>query len=635
MPAARALIVTAPSNTDMKKLNHTQKIRLVRILISAVLWSVLALWNPEGILALLYVLPYLISGYDVLYGALRNILKGHVFDENFLMTIATIGAFGCGEYPEGVMVMVLYQLGELFQSIAVGRSRDSISALMELCPEEARVLREGESILASPEEVMPGDLVEVWPGEKIPLDGIVTGGESTLDTSPLTGESMPRSLTAGSEVYSGCVNLSGVIRVQVTKTAEESSAAKIIEMMESATEKKAKTEQFITRFARVYTPSVCIAALTLAVIPSLITKQWSVWLYRAMTFLVISCPCALVISVPLTFFGGIGMASRKGILVKSGSDIEKLAKVDLMAFDKTGTLTSGSFQVASVRPRVGSADELLEKAAYAEAASSHPIARSIVNAYGKPMDEANVTGRQEQAGHGVQVDLNGKRILVGNRRLLLTHGISDVPDGTEDTTVYVAEDGCYLGEIRCQDKVKPEAPETLKNLRALGVKKLVMLTGDSASVAERVGKALGLDEVHAGLLPEDKLEKMEQLLLENSSGVTCYAGDGVNDAPVLRRCDLGVAMGAMGTDAAIEAADVVLMEDDLQKLPEAMGIAKKTMKIAKENIVFALSVKLLIMLLGAVGFANMYLAVFADVGVAVLAILNACRLMRWDGEVSG
>lgn len=618
----------------MKNLNHSQIIRLVRILFSAVLWGVLALWDPEGLWGLFYVIPYLVSGYDVLYEALKNILKGHVFDENFLMTIATIGAFGCGEYPEGVMVMVLYQLGELFQSVAVGRSRDSISALMELCPEEARVLREGETELVSPDEVMPGDRVEVWPGEKVPLDGIVLSGESTLDTSPLTGESMPRVLVAGAEVYSGCVNLSGVIQIQVTKAAEESSAARIIEMMEEATEKKAKTEQFITRFARVYTPAVCLAALVLAVAPSLVTGHWQTWLYRAMTFLVISCPCALVISVPLTFFGGIGMASRKGILVKSGGDIEKLAKVSTVAFDKTGTLTSGGFQVVAVLPEQGTKEQLLEKAAYAEAASNHPIARSIVKAYGSPVDESKVTCRQEQAGHGVSVILQGKTVLVGNRRFLLSHEIQGLPEDSGDTTVFVSEGNCYLGKICCQDTVKPETPAALESLRAMGVTRLVMLTGDAKKVADRVGTTLGLDAVYAELLPEDKLNEMEKLLLGNASGVTCYAGDGVNDAPVLRRADLGIAMGAMGTDAAIEAADVVLMEDDLRRLPEAMGIARRTMRIAKENIVFALSVKLLVMLLGALGFANMYLAVFADVGVAVLAILNACRLMRWDRKAS-
>ena len=616
----------------MKKLTKNQKVILGRVVLSAACWVVIALMQVEGLWGLLYLIPYLIAGYDVLYEAFRNILRGQVFDEDFLMCIATIGAFGCGEYPEGVMVMVLFQLGELFQDIAVGRSRDSIAAMMALCPDEARVLRNGEREIVDPEEVEVGETVEVWPGEKVPLDGVVISGESTLDTSPLTGESVPRALEAGEAVFSGCVNLSGVIRVRVTKEAGESSAAKIIEMMESATEKKAKTEQFITRFARVYTPAVCIAAALLAVVPSLFMGSWSQWIYRAMTFLVISCPCALVISVPLTFFGGIGMASRSGILVKSGGDIEKLAGANAFVFDKTGTLTTGSFAVTEVQP-VGITEEaLLEKAAYAESGSNHPIGRSVVLTYGGEFDEKRMTHRQEQAGHGVQCILDGKTVLAGNRKFLLEHQIPDVPEIVSGTTVFVAEEGAYIGLIQCEDGVKSGAKDVLNQLTRLGVKKRAMLTGDDKSVAEKVGQKLGLTEVHSNLLPGDKLNCLEKMLSENTDGTLCYVGDGINDAPVLRRADLGIAMGAMGTDAAIEAADVVLMDDDLRKLPQAMAIARKTMKIAKQNIVFALGVKFLVMLLGALGYANMYLAVFADVGVAVLAILNACRLMGRTGK---
>ncbi len=611
----------------MKRMTKTQKKRLGRILISAALWAVVALAEPEGLWGLLYLVPYFIAGYDVLCDAGRNILHGQIFDENFLMCIATIGAFFCGEYPEGVMVMVLFQLGELFQSIAVGRSRDSIAAMMALCPDEARALREGELTILDPDEVEVGELVEVWPGEKVPLDGVVVTGESTLDTSPLTGESVPRPLGPGAEVYSGCLNLSGTIRVRVTKEAGASSAARILEMMESATEKKAKTEQFITRFARVYTPAVCIGALLLAVIPSLITGAWSQWIYRAMTFLVISCPCALVISVPLTFFGGIGTASRSGILVKSGGDLEKLEQVTAFAFDKTGTLTCGSFSVAELCPVVGTGEELLEKAAYAESSSNHPIGRSIVEAFQKEFDNSRMSDQQEQPGHGVSCMLDGKSVLAGNRRFLLEHDIAGVPESADGTTVFVAEAGVYLGLIRCQDRPKREARDVLAGLERLGVKKRAMLTGDDISAAKPVAEELGLTEVYANLLPGDKLASLETMLEKNPGGTLCYVGDGINDAPVLRRADLGIAMGAMGTDAAIEAADIVLMDDDLRKLPLAIRIARKTMRIARENIVFALGIKFLVMLLGAMGVANMYLAVFADVGVAVLAILNACRLM--------
>ena len=611
----------------MRRLTSAQRWRFWRILVSGGLWLGLELAGPEGWWGLLYLVPYLLAGYDVLLDALRNILHGQIFDENFLMCVATIGAFGCGDYPEGVMVMVLFQLGELFQSVAVGRSRASISAMMELCPDEARVLREGQTQIVDPAEVSVGKTIEIRPGERIPLDARILQGQSAMDASPLTGESVPRPLEPGASVYSGCVNLSGVVLAEVTKPAEESSAARILEMMESATGKKAKTEQFITRFARVYTPLVCGLALLLAVVPSLIMGNWSQWIYRAMTFLVISCPCALVISVPLTFFGGIGRASRSGILVKSGGDLEKLSNTTVMVFDKTGTLTQGRFAVTDLCPVAKSREQLLEKAAYAESASSHPIARSILEAYGKPVDASRITSQREQAGHGVSARVDGRELLAGSRKYLLEHQVSGVPEQGTGTTVFVAEDGTYIGAVYCADQPKPEAEGALKRLRNGGVRELVMLTGDSVPVAREIGARLGLDQVYGGLLPEDKLRHVEALLAKKSGGFLAFVGDGINDAPVLRLSDLGIAMGAMGSDAAIEAADVVLMDDNLNNLPNAVSISRKTMAIARQNIAFALGVKALVMLLGALGMANMWMAVFADVGVAVLCILNACRLM--------
>ena len=611
----------------MKKLTRSQKKRLGRIVVSAVLWALIRVIGPEGLWGLVYLAPYLLAGYDVLWKAVRNIFHGQVFDENFLMCVATIGAFGCGEYPEGVMVMVLYQIGELFQSVAVGRSRDSIAAMMDLCPDEARVLRENGPEIVDPSEVELGETIEVHPGERLPLDGVVLTGESGMDASPLTGESVPRPLFPGEAVFSGCVNLSGVITVQVTRIAEESSAARILGMMESATEKKAKTEQFITRFARVYTPLVCGLALLLAVVPSLFTGDWGEWIYRAMTFLVISCPCALVISVPLTFFGGVGKASRSGILVRSGGDLEKLARVTTMVFDKTGTLTQGRFQVEELSPVGVSEQTLLELAACTESASSHPIALSILQAYGGTVDERRVGERSEQAGHGVSAVVDGERVLAGSRKYLLEHGVTDVPEQHSGTTVFVARSGQYIGAVSCADEPKPEAQAALQRLKAKGVRRLVMLTGDNSKVAQSIASRLGLDEAKGDLLPEDKLQYTEQLLAEKQEGFLAFVGDGINDAPVLRRSDLGIAMGAMGSDAAIEAADVVLMDDDLQKLPKAMTIASQTVSIARQNIVFALGIKILTLLLGALGVANMWMAVFADVGVAVICILNACRLM--------
>lgn len=607
----------------MKKLTKSQKIRLTRIIAAAIIWAVIKVIEPEGAWNLIFLVPYLMAGYDVLLKALRNIKNGQVFDENFLMTIASIGAFCCGEAPEGVMVMVLYQVGELFQNIAVQRSRNSIAALLDLCPDEARVLRNGETEIMDPEDVEIGETFLVYPGERIPLDGVILEGETTINTAPLTGESMPRNAEAGAAVFSGTINLSGVISVESTKLAGESSAARIIELMEEASEKKAKTEQFISRFAKVYTPIVCLAALLLAVIPSIVTGNWSEWIYRAMTFLVISCPCALVISVPMSFFGGIGLASRKGVLVKSGMDLEKLADIRQMVFDKTGTLTSGSFAVTAVIPHSGTEEELLYKAAHAESQSSHPMAKSIVRAYSGIIDSEKISHLTEQAGRGVICEFEGRQLLAGNLRLLRENGV-EADAVAEDSAVYIAEDGTYLGMILCEDIPKAEATDAIAALKKQGVSSFYMLSGDHKTPAEKVGKALGLTAVFSQLLPEEKLSKLETLLSENQP--LAYVGDGINDAPVLCRADVGIAMGAMGSDAAIEAADVVLMDDNLMKLPEAIRIAKQTMVIVKQNIAFALGVKFLVMLLGALGIANMWMAIFADVGVAILCILNAFRL---------
>lgn len=608
---------------DMKKLTGSQKIRLTRIIAAAILWAVIREIEPEGLWSLIYLGPYLIAGYDVCLEALRNIKNGQVFDENFLMTIASVGAFCCGEAPEGVMVMVLYQVGELFQNIAVQRSRNSIAALLDLCPDEARVLRDGETEIMDPEDVEIGETFLVYPGERIPLDGVILEGETTINTAPLTGESMPRNAEVGSDVFSGTINLSGVISVEATKLAGESSAARIIELMEEASEKKAKTEQFISRFAKVYTPIVCVAALLLALIPSIFTGNWAEWVYRAMTFLVISCPCALVISVPMSFFGGIGLASRNGVLVKSGMDLEKLADIRQMVFDKTGTLTSGSFTVTSIVPHAGTAEELLRKAAHAESQSSHPMAKSIVRSYAGIIVSEKISHLTEQAGRGVICEFEGRQLLAGNLRLLRENGV-EAEFLAEDSAVYIAEDGKYLGMILCEDIPKTEAKDAIAGLKEQGVNSFYMLSGDHKAPAEKVGRTLGLTSVFSQLLPEEKLLKLEELLTEKQP--LAYVGDGINDAPVLCRADVGIAMGAMGSDAAIEAADVVLMDDNLMKLTMAIQIAKKTIVIVKQNIVFALGVKFLVMLLGALGFANMWMAIFADVGVAILCIINAFRL---------
>ena len=599
-------------------------------------WSPPAEWLETGyteysygfVRLLIYLIPYLVIGWDVLWKAIRNIKNGQVFDENFLMSVATVGAFGCGEYPEAVAVMLFYQVGELFQSVAVDRSRKSISALMDIRPDYANIERDGELVQVDPEEVSVGDVIVVKAGERVPLDGTVLEGTSSLDTAALTGESLPRDVQAGDEVVSGCVNLTGVLHVKVNKPFGESTVAKILDLVENSSSKKAKAENFITKFARYYTPAVVFAALALAALPPLLGMgPWLMWVQRALNFLVVSCPCALVISIPLSFFGGIGGASKQGILVKGGNYLEALAKADIVVFDKTGTLTKGTFEVTAVHPQQVSEGELLELVALAERFSDHPISRSIQAACQFAPDPNRVTDAKEIAGHGVQAVVDGKTVLAGNQKLMDQFRIS-----FEDTChhvgtiIHVAVDGVYMGHIVISDQVKEGAKETLRDLKAAGVRKTVMLTGDSQAVGQAVAGQLGLDEVHAELLPGDKVDQVERLLQSKGpKEQLVFVGDGINDAPVLSRADIGV---AMGSDAAIEAADIVLMDDDLKKLPVAVRIARKTLRIVRENIVFALTVKFLVLILSAVGVANMWWAVFADVGVSVIAILNSMRMLN-------
>ena len=607
-----------------------QKKVLIRIIAAAVLLIAAALIPVKGLWRLpLFLIPYFIIGWDVLWKAVRNIAHGQVFDENFLMCVATVGALVLGEYAEAVGVMLFYQVGELFQSYAVGKSRQSISQLMDIRPDSANVERDGQIVQVDPEEVAIGDVIVVRPGEKIPLDGVVLEGSSSLDTAALTGESVPRDAAPGDELLSGCVNLTGLLKVRVTKEFGESTVAKILDLVENASSKKAKAENFITKFARYYTPSVVIGAVLLAVIPSLITGAWAVWVHRALIFLVISCPCALVISIPLSFFGGIGGASARGILVKGGNYLELLAKTETVVFDKTGTLTRGVFELSALYPSGGVANEtLLETAALAECHSSHPIAQSLRRAWGRDIDPDRVTGVQEIPGHGISCLVDGVQVLAGNEKLMVRENIPFARCGDVGTLVYVARDGAYLGCAVIADQVKGTAPAAISDLKRRGIR-TVMLTGDSQAVGEAVAAKLGLDEVHAQLLPGDKVDRLEELIARKSAdGVLAYVGDGVNDAPVLSRADVGIAMGGMGSDAAIEAADVVLMDDDPAKLTEAMDIARKCLRIVRENIVFALAVKALFLVLGAFGVASMWEAVFADVGVAVIAILNASRMLR-------
>ena len=617
-----------------------QKTNLIRILVSAVL--VAAIWlSPltgwlEGVL---YLIPYFIIGYDILLKAVKGIFRGQVFDENFLMAVATVGAMALGDWREGCAVMVFYQVGELFQSYAVGKSRRSISDLMDIRPDYANIEQDGALEKVDPDDVEVGTVIVVQPGERIPIDGVVTEGESAVNTSALTGESLPRQVKVGDEVLSGCVNLSGLLHIRTTKEFGDSTVAKILDLVENSSMKKAKAENFITKFARVYTPAVCGAALALAVLPPLVrlvmgsAPMWGDWVNRALTFLVISCPCALVISIPLSFFGGIGGASAKGILVKGSNYLEALAKTDCVVFDKTGTLTKGVFQVLEAQPAGMDGQTLLGWAARAECYSNHPISQSLKAAWGGAVDAEQVTDVEELGGYGLTAKVEGHAVAVGNRRLMEKLGLAPVQPQQAGTVVFVAVDGAYAGWILLGDVVKEHARAAIRGLKAEGVAKTVMLTGDAEAAARQVADSLGVDEMHSQLLPADKVQWVERLLAERKDGrLLAFVGDGINDAPVLARADIGIAMGALGSDAAIEAADVVLMDDDPAKIALAMRISRRTLRIVYENIVFALAVKAVCLVLGAMGIANMWLAIGADVGVMVLAVLNATRALSAGKE---
>mgnify|MGYP000853539000 FL=1 len=638
-------------------MNKKQKKWLKRILLALALFFTVMALDELGVLAgifgepgalyasfALYLIPYLIAGHDVLLKAWRNIRRGEAFDESFLMAVATIGAFAMIFFPEtephmaeGAAVMLFYQVGELFQSYAVGKSRKSIAAMMDIAPDYANIERDGAIVEVDPDEVQVGDIIVVKPGERVPIDGVVVDGTSQLDTAALTGESVPRHIEVGGEVISGCINMTGVLRIRTTKLFGTSTVSRILELVENASEKKARTENFITRFARVYTPIVTLAAVAIAVVPPLLGMgAWAGWILRGLTFLVVSCPCALVISVPLSFFGGIGGASRLGILVKGSNYLEALAQVDTVVFDKTGTLTSGTFGVVGVHPADAiDSDQLLAVAAHAEAFSDHPIALSVKKAYldeapadsERIIDQARIEDAAEESGHGVKATVDGHAVLVGNDKLMSAHGISCPDCELTGTILHVAIDGAYSGHIVIADTVKDDATQAIADLHAAGVERCIMLTGDREEVARSVASDLGLDEYHAQLLPGDKVEQVERIL-DSARGNLAFVGDGINDAPVLTRADVGIAMGAMGSDAAIEAADIVLMDDKPSNIARAIRVARKTMRIVHQNIVFAIGVKLLILALAAVGIANMWLAVFGDVGVAVIAILNAMRAMN-------
>ncbi len=613
-----------------------QKKVLIRILVSLALFVALMVGEHAGfiqngwLLLGLYAADYLIIGYDVVCKAARNICHGQVFDENFLMMIATFGAFFIGEYSEGAAVMLFYQVGELFQSYAVGKSRQSISDMMDICPEYANIEQDGRLEQVDPDDVEIGQVIVVKPGERIPLDGVVVEGESFIDTAALTGESVPRRAVAGDEIISGCVNGSGTLRVRVTKEFDDSTVAKILELVENASSRKAKVENFITRFARYYTPVVTIGAVILAILPPLfLGGGWNDWIERACSFLVISCPCALVISVPLSFFCGIGASSRIGVLVKGSNFLEAMAKVTTIVFDKTGTLTKGEFKVAKLFPAAAGEQELLELAALGEGYSNHPIAVSIREAYGKKPELGRVAETEEIAGCGVRAVIDGRTVWLGNETLMRQQGIAFEPCEEAGTVVYVAADGEFAGSLLIADEVKEGAAGALSDMKKVGVQKCVMLTGDRREAAAHVAEKLGIDEVHAELLPGDKVNRVEELFeRQGESGKLAFVGDGINDAPVLTRADVGIAMGSLGSDAAIEAADIVLMDDDIQKIASVVRISRKTLAIAKANIIFALGVKALVLVLGALGIAGMWEAVFADVGVAVIAILNSMRALK-------
>ena len=624
-------------------MNKKQKKVLVRILITAALLALLNLVQlPEIPAMILYLAAYLIIGYDILRKAGKGILNGRVFDENFLMAVATIGAValaiisGSGDFNEAVLVMLFYQVGELFQSYAVGKSRRSISALMDIRPDYANIEVDGKLEQVDPDEVEAGSVIVVQPGEKVPIDGVVISGSSTVNTSALTGESLPRDIAEGDEIISGCINLSGLIRVRTTKPFGESTVSKILELVESSGSRKSRSEQFISRFARVYTPIVCYSALALAILPPLVRivfmglgGDWTDWIYRALTFLIISCPCALVISIPLSFFAGLGGASSEGVLIKGSNYLEALAQTKTVVFDKTGTLTRGVFEVSGIHHCPIEDEKLIEYAALAECASSHPISRSLREAYGRELDRSRVSDIEEISGNGVIAKVDGRTIAAGNDRLMQRLGIEHTPCRSVGTIVHVAIDGVYSGHIVISDVVKPSSAQAIAELKKQGVGKTVMLTGDTKSVADKVAADLGVDEVHSQLLPGDKVSEVERLLGENTGKAKlAFVGDGINDAPVLSRADIGIAMGAMGSDAAIEAADVVLMDDDPLKISRAIKISRKCIRIVYENIVFALGVKFACLLLGALGIADMGAAIFADVGVMVIAVLNAMRALH-------
>ena len=623
-------------------MNRKQKKMLARILTAAAMLIALKLIPVTGVLQLaLYLVAYLVIGYDILKKAWRGILNRQVFDENFLMAVATVGAFALaivsrsGDYVEAIAVMLFYQIGELFQSYAVGKSRRNISALMDIRPDYANIERDGQLEKVDPDEVEIGSVIVVQPGEKVPLDGVILSGASSLNTSALTGESLPRDAKAGDEVISGCINMTGVLRIQTTKAFGESTVSKILELVEDSSSHKSKSENFISKFARVYTPAVCYSALALAVLPPVVRlmlghpAQWSDWIYRALTFLVISCPCALVISIPLSFFAGIGGASKEGVLIKGSNYLETLSKVKTVVFDKTGTLTQGVFEVSGVHHSEMENEKLLEYAALAECASSHPISKSLQRAYGKAIDRDRVRDIQEISGKGVSAVVDGHAVLAGNDKLMALRGIPFIGCHSVGTIIHIAIDGQYAGHIVISDVVKPHAKEAIERLKHAGVEKTVMLTGDSRRVADQVAGALGVDEVHSELLPADKVAQVETLLADKGGkDKLAFVGDGINDAPVLSRADIGIAMGAMGSDAAIEAADVVLMDDDPLKIAKAIRISRKCIGIVYQNIVFALAVKFACLVLGALGLANMWAAIFADVGVMVLAVLNAIRALR-------
>lgn len=616
-------------------MNRKQKSALIRIIISLVLLiAIKAAFAFSEIICdykiIAYLIPYAIIGWDVLWKAIRNILRGQVFDENFLMAIATIGAMFTGEYIEGAAVMLFYQVGELFQSCAVGRSRKSIASLMNIRPDHANIERDGKLETVSPENVNIGDTIVIKPGEKIPLDGVILDGSSTVDTAALTGESVPRDVLTGDDVVSGCINLSGVLKVRVTKRFGESTVAKILDLVENTGSQKAKSENFITKFARYYTPCVVAGAVLLAVLPPLIAGgDWASWIHRALIFLVISCPCALVISVPLSFFGGIGGASRCGVLVKGGNYLEALSKTEIIVFDKTGTLTKGVFNVTAIHPDIISESELLEYAALAEHYSNHPISRSLKDAYDREIDTSRISDYVETAGRGVRAKIDSAVICAGNNKYMDEIGVKWHPCHHVGTTVHVAVNGEYAGHIVISDEVKSDAKDAISSLKKHGIKKAVMLTGDSKETAESIAASLGIDEVYSELMPADKVSNVEKLISEKSADKTlAFVGDGINDAPVLARADIGIAMGAMGSDAAIEAADIVLMDDKPSKIADAIDISKRTLRIVYQNIVFALAVKAAVLALGALGIVSMWAAVFADVGVSVIAILNAMRALH-------